>query len=95
MMKVTGEEEMRYLLLEKDFEDRDSLDLITSLNIISFLESRFAENVVFEIWRSPYATNDLIFTASTNFYFLFEWYDCIIDQENGRRFFNGKHIKNI
>jgi len=95
MMQVDGEEEMRYLLLEKDFEDRDALDLITTLNIVSFLECRFAENVVFEIWRSPYATNDLIFTASTNYYFLFDWYDCIIDQETSRRFFAGKHIKNI
>ena len=81
MMKVNGEEEMRYLLLDKDFEDRDALDIITTLNITSFLKCRFAENVVFEIGRSPYATNDLIFTASTNFHFLFEWYDCIIDQE--------------
>ena len=81
MMKVSGEEEMRYLLLDKDFEDRDALDIITTHNITSFLQSRFAENVVFEIWRSPYATNDLIFTASTNFHFLFDWYDCIMDQE--------------
>jgi hypothetical protein len=37
MMQVSGEEEMRYLLLEKDFEDRDALDLITTLSITSFL----------------------------------------------------------
>jgi hypothetical protein len=37
MMKVSGEEEMRYLLLDKDFEDRDALDIITTLNITSFL----------------------------------------------------------
>ena len=37
MIKVNGEEEMRYLLLDKDFEDRDALDIITTLNITSFL----------------------------------------------------------
>jgi hypothetical protein len=39
MQQVSGELEMRYLLLEKDFDDRDSLDLITRLSIISFLRS--------------------------------------------------------
>lgn len=77
MTKVSGEEEMRFLLLEKDIEDRDSLDLITKYSIFSFLRSQFAENVVREIWRSPYATNDSIFTASTNFYLLFQYYNCV------------------
>lgn len=81
MNQVIGEQEMRYLLLEKDFEDRDALELITRLSIISFLRSQFAENVVKEIWRSPYAAGDSIFTASTNFYMLFEYYHCIIDEE--------------
>jgi hypothetical protein len=62
---------MRYLLLEKDIEDRDALELITNYQIFNFLKSQYAENVVKEIWRSPYATNDLIFSASTNFYLLF------------------------
>jgi len=57
---------MRFLLLEKDFENRDALDFITKYGIEEFLESQFAENVVKEIWRSPYATNNQIFSASTN-----------------------------
>lgn len=39
MMQVDTEAEMKHLLLEKDFELRDSLDLITSLQIGDFLES--------------------------------------------------------
>ena len=39
MKRVDSEYEMKYLLLEKDFEHRDSLDLITKHNIIEFLES--------------------------------------------------------
>jgi hypothetical protein len=39
MNQVSGEQEMRYLLLEKDIEDRDALELITRLEIISFLRS--------------------------------------------------------
>lgn len=46
MEKVEREQEMRYLLLEKDIENRDSLDLINKFQIWEFLESQFAENVV-------------------------------------------------
>ena len=95
MLQVSGEQEMRFLLLEKDVEERDSLDLITHYQIFSFLESQFAENVVKEIWRSPYATNDSIFTASTNYYFLFQYYNCIEDNEIKRRLWKGKDIKHI
>lgn len=56
MNQVEREQEMKFLLLEKDFEYRDALDLITRYQIVEFLESQFAENVVKEIWRSAYAT---------------------------------------
>lgn len=78
---------MRYLLLEKDFLGRDAIDLITEYEIVKFLHSSYAENVVNEIWRSPYATSDLIFSASTNFYLLFNYYHCIIDEEKKNRLF--------
>lgn len=93
--KVNSEAEMRYLLLEKDMEERDSLDLITKYDIYAFLKTQFAENVVNEIWRSPYATSDSIQTASTNFFFLFEWYHCEQDLEAKMRFFKGKNLKKI
>ena len=62
---------MRFLLLEKDVNNRDALELISNYEVYSFLQSQYADNVVKEIWRSPYATQDLIFQASTNFYLLF------------------------
>lgn len=46
---------MKYLLLDKDFEHRDALDLITQFKIEAFLESQFAYHIVNEIWRSKYA----------------------------------------
>jgi len=39
MNLVEKESEMKYLLLEKDFEHRDSLDLITRYQIVEYLES--------------------------------------------------------
>jgi hypothetical protein len=81
MFKVEQEAEMKYLLLEKDFELRDSLDLITRLQIVEFLESQYAENVVKEIWRGQYATQDSIFSASTNHMLTWHWWTCIRDVE--------------
>ncbi len=76
MSKVETEIEMRYLLLEKDFDHRDSLDLITKFHIFPFLESKFADNVVKEIWRSPYSTNNSIFSASTLHHLTLKYWNC-------------------
>lgn len=84
---------MRFLLLEKDFENRDALDLITRYNITPFLENKFADNVVKEIWRSPYSTNDSLFSASTNHKLTFEFWNCIRDEETTNRFYHSKDIK--
>ena len=81
MHKVEQEAEMKYLLLEKDFENRDALDLITTYAIEEFLESQFAENVVQEMWRSSYATYDSILAASTNHMLTFHFWDCVRDLE--------------
>jgi hypothetical protein len=72
---------MRFLLLEKDFEHRDSLDIISAYNITPLLESNLAESVVKEIWRSPYATENSIFVASSNHHLLFGFWNCTIDEE--------------
>ena len=73
---------MRYLLLEKDFEHRDSLDTISRYQITGLLETPLAENVVKGIWRSPYATNSNIFSASTNHRNTFNFLNFIRDEED-------------
>jgi hypothetical protein len=92
MQLVEKEEEMRYLLLEKDFENRDSLDLITRYHIEELLQSQFADNVVKEIWRSPYATNNSVFSASTNHNLTFNYFHCVRDEESDKRFYQRKNI---
>jgi hypothetical protein len=95
MHKVEQEYEMKYLLLEKDFENRDALDLITTYSIEAFLESQFAENVVQEIWRSPYATFDSILGASTNHMLTFHYWHCIKDLEYEKPFLQMKDVSKI
>ena len=93
--KVDSEYEMKYLMLEKDFEYRDSLDMITKHRINEFLESQLAENVVREIWRSAYATSDSIFSASTNHMLTFKFNDCIRDLEFDQPFCKIKDPRTI
>lgn len=76
LVRVDKQEEMRYLLLEKDFESRDSLDLIARNNIVEFLETQLSEAVVWEIWRGAYATHDSIMSASTNHMLTWEYWHC-------------------
>lgn len=92
---VSREEEMRYLLLEKDFEGRDSLDLITKYNIVEFLETQFAEDVVWEIWRGAYATHDSILSASTNHMLTWHFWHCRQDVEAIQPFCKVKEISEI
>ena len=86
---------MKYLLLEKDFENRDALDLITTYSIEEFLESQFAENVVQEMWRSSYATYDSILAASTNHMLTFHYWHCVRDLEYEQPFLKLKDMNKI
>lgn len=93
--EVTGEQEMRFLLLEKDQLGRDALELISNHDISIYLQSHYADEVVKEIWRSPYGAHDSIWMASTNSYLLFSFYHCREDEEQQRRQFLRKDINSF
>ena len=95
LVRVDRQEEMRYLLLEKDFESRDSLDLIARNNIVEFLETQLSEAVVWEIWRGAYATHDSIMSASTNHMLTWEYWHCRQDVEALQPFFKVKAAEEI
>ena len=46
MLEVQSEEEMRFYLLEKDLDERDSLHMIYDCEILELLEHPFAQNIV-------------------------------------------------
>ena len=54
MQQVTSEEEMRYLLLEKDLDNNDALNHIYDLDLVELLSNPIAQNIVENIWTSPY-----------------------------------------
>lgn len=54
MNEVQSEDEMRFLLLEKDLDNRDALNMIYDNNLVDMLQHPFAQNIVQQIWTSPY-----------------------------------------
>lgn len=54
MQEVQSEDEMRFLLLEKDLDNRDALNMIYDNNLADLLQHPFAQNIVHQIWTSPY-----------------------------------------
>ena len=81
MNEVNTEEEMRFLLLEKDLDNRDSLNLIYDNNLIELLMNPFAQNIVLEIWSSPYNNSHSFASVSSNHTLLANFNHCRYDLE--------------
>lgn len=81
MDQIDNEEEMSYLLLEKDFDNRDSLYIIYDVEISELLENAYAQKIVNNIWESKYNVSHSIFSASTVHNLLFNYNHCRIDME--------------
>mmetsp|Transcript_31446 Transcript_31446/g.39061 ORF Transcript_31446/g.39061 Transcript_31446/m.39061 type:complete len:241 (+) Transcript_31446:849-1571(+) len=81
MNEVTTEEEMRFLLLEKDLDSRDALNMIYDNNLIELLLNPFAQNIVLEIWSSPYNNSHSLAAVSSNHNLLFNYNHCRYDLE--------------
>jgi hypothetical protein len=52
--KMTSEEKLRGIIFEKDFENRDSLELISHYNISEIMDNKNMEKVALELWESEY-----------------------------------------
>ena len=92
MSEVTTEEEMRYLLLEKDLDNRDALNMIYDNNLIELLLNPFAQNIVTQIWGSPFNNSDSLASVSSNHNLLFNYNHCRDDMEQMNRFYQKKDL---
>lgn len=83
MQEVGSEEEMRFYLLEKDLDERDSLHMIYDQEIIELLEHPFAQNIVDQIWAaSQYNLHShSLFAVSSVHNLLFNYDHCRYDLE--------------
>lgn len=83
---VDNEEEMQYLLLDKDYDNRDPLNIIYDIELTELLDNPFAQKIVNNIWESPYNVSSSIMSASTVHNLLFNYNHCRYDMEKKLRF---------
>ena len=85
MDKVDNEEEMQYLLLEKDIDYRDSLNIIYDYEVVELLENPYAQKIVMNIWESKYNVSSSLFSCSSVHNLLFNYNHCRYDMEKKLR----------
>ena len=95
MAEVTSEDEMRFLLLEKDLDNKDALNMIYDNDLVELLGNPFAQNIVLQIWASPYNNTSSIAAVSTNHNLLFNYNHCRYDWEYQLRFHQKKDLNTI
>lgn len=95
MNEVSSDDEMRFLLLEKDLDNRDALNMIYDNNIDKLLEHPFAQNIVYQIWTSPYNNSQSFFCASANHKLLWNYNHCRYDLEARLRFYKKRSLKTM
>ena len=92
MNRVDNEEEMKYLLLEKDIDYRDPLNVIYDYQVVELLENPYAQKIVTGIWESKFNVSSSIFAASSAHNLLFNYDHCRYDLEKKTRFYAKKDI---
>ena len=83
---------MSHLLMEVDYDNRDSLNVIYDFEITELLENPYAQKIVTNIWESRYNVSSSIFSTSSVHNLLFNYDHCRYDMEKKLRFNHKKDI---
>ena len=62
---INDEFELRALVFEKDYENRDSLELLSSYNIVDIMNNKNMEKIAMELWTSQYDVKGNLMTTSS------------------------------
>jgi len=62
---IEDEFQLRELVFEKDYENRDSLDLLSKHNIVDIMNNKNMEKIALELWTSQYDVKGSLFTTSS------------------------------
>ena len=63
--RIDDEFTLRALVFEKDFENRDSLDLLSFYNIVDIMNNKNMEKIALELWTSQYDIKGNLMTTSS------------------------------
>jgi REP element-mobilizing transposase RayT len=95
LTEVQSEDEMRFLLLEKDLDNRDALNMIYDNNLVELIKHPFAQNIVHQIWTSPYNNSQSMFSASSVHTLLWNYNHCRFDMEAALRFYRKRNLQTV
>lgn len=73
---------MKFLLLQKDLDQRDALQNISDYDIIELLDVPYSAAVASEIWKSPFSIRGSIFITSSVHNLLFNYNHVRHDEES-------------
>ena len=62
---IDDEFELRALVFEKDYENRDSLELLSTYNIVEIMNNKNMEKIAMELWTSQYDVKGNLMTTSS------------------------------
>lgn len=62
---IEDEFQIRALVFEKDYENRDSLDLLSKYNIVQIMNNKNMEKIALELWTSQYDVKGTILSTSS------------------------------
>ena len=65
---IEDEMQLRALAFEKDFENRDSLDLLSQYNINKIMNNKNMEQIALELWTSAFDVKGHILSTSSVFH---------------------------
>ena len=65
IQNIDDESTLRALVFEKDFENRDSLDLLSLYNIVDIMDNKNMEKIALELWISQYDVKGNLMTTSS------------------------------
>ena len=89
---VDDENFLTSMLLEKDYNDRDSLMIAVEQELLDLIQAPKIEAVVKRIWNSHYETSGSFFEMSTSYQILMQA-NSLIDIEERNRFYKRRDIE--
>ena len=80
--QVDDENCLTFLVLEKDYMNRDTLKIAVQYELLNLIQSQKIEAVILKILNSDYDTSGSIFQMSTSYQIMMQRIDSFVDIEH-------------
>ena len=93
IIAVDDENFLTEVMLEKDYQGRDSLQIAVELELIDLIQSPKVEAVIKRLWNSDFDTSGSFFEMSTAYQILMNPSTSDVDIELQNRFYKQRDIE--